>query len=247
MNFHRVFSRRFLPLFLMAGAVLALGASAWADRDDDDDDDEKVVELAESRIFIEYNSSDNDLGFHVKLDGENWRKIKIVNPKRRTIFEVAGKASFGKIGLTELFFEGAEPSLDDRPLAELLALFPEGDYKFSGETVKGDDLVGTGKLTHAVPAAPTNVEATLGANNSLVISWDPVTTRPLGFPPGPIDIIGYQVILDSFQVTLPADATSVTVPAEFVESLEPGVYGFEVLAIEEGGNQTITSGEITLE
>jgi hypothetical protein len=35
---------------------------------------------------------------------------------------------------------------------------------------------------------------------------------------------------------------SVTVPPEFVESLEPGQHGFEVLAIEEGGNQTISQG-----
>jgi hypothetical protein len=57
------------------------------------------------------------------------------------------------------------------------------------------------------------------------------------------------VIVGSFEVTLPAtdppSSMSVTVPPEFVASLEPGEHGFEVLAIEEGGNQTITSDSFT--
>jgi hypothetical protein len=38
----------------------------------------------------------------------------------------------------------------------------------------------------------------------------------------------------------------VTVPSEYVESLGSGEHPFEVLAIEEGGNQTITEGSFTL-
>ncbi len=66
------------------------------------------------------------------------------------------------------------------------------------------------------------------------------------FPPGEYEfeaeIVAHQVIVDTFQVTLEEPAASVTLPPEFVESLEPGVHDFEVLAIEEGGNQTITEG-----
>jgi hypothetical protein len=31
-------------------------------------------------IYWEYNSSVNDLGVHVFLDGEDWRELKIINP-----------------------------------------------------------------------------------------------------------------------------------------------------------------------
>jgi len=61
----------------------------------------------------------------------------------------------------------------------------------------------------------------------------------------PVTIKGYEVIVESdetnFDVHIPASAgTQLTVSAE---TLTAGVtYTFEVLAIEEGGNQTITSG-----
>jgi hypothetical protein len=206
----------------------------------------KKLELEISRIYWEYNSSANDLGVHVSLDGEDWRKLKIINPAGRTIFEVEGRGPYRLLGLTELFFEGAEPNLDDFPLENLLARFPEGTYRFTGRTVDGDAIAGTGQFTHAIPAGPTNVVAALNGN-SLVISWNPVTGPPDGFPDLPITVVGYQVIVGSFQVTIPATTTplQVTVPPEFVASLPGGENLFEVLAIEAGGNQTITEGSFT--
>ena len=199
-----------------------------------------------ARIFFEYNSTDNDLGIHVFVDGEDWRELEIVNPKGRTIFEVEGKGPYRELGLTELFFEGAEPNLDDVPLKDLLDLFPEGEYKFIGKLVDGERITGTAMLTHAIPAGPSNVSAVLGMNNSLVISWDAVTGPPPGFPTEPIVIVRYQVIVGAFQVTVPADVFSVTVSPEFVASLDPGVHRFEVLAIEAGNNQTITEASFIL-
>jgi hypothetical protein len=206
----------------------------------------KKLELEISRIYWEYNSSANDLGVHVSLDGEDWRKLKIINPAGRTIFEVEGRGPYRLLGMTELFFEGAEPNLDDFPLENLLARFPEGTYRFTGRTVDGDVIAGTGQFTHAIPAGPTNVVAALNGN-SLVISWNPVTGPPDGFPDLPITIVGYQVIVGSFQVTIPATTTplQVTVPPEFVASLPGGQNLFEVLVIEIGGNQTITEGSCT--
>jgi hypothetical protein len=68
----------------------------------------------------------------------------------------------------------------------------------------------------------------------------------------PVKIVGYQVIVERadndrlgtairiFDVKLP-NVTEVTVPPEFLESGKE--YKFEVLAIEAGGNQSITEGE----
>jgi hypothetical protein len=222
-----------VSVFLVAVLALAWFAAAPAAAD--------RFEVA--KIFFEYNSTDNDLGVHVSLDGEHWTTLTIANPMGTTIFQVEGKAAYAQLGLTELLFEGAEPSLDEVPLAELLALFPEGRYTFSGVTVDGRKLTNRATFSHAIPAGPI-VSAQLNGN-SLVISWTGVTSPPAGFPNRPITIVGYQVLLDPFQVTLPASARQVTVPPEFVASLSSGAQQFEVLAVDASGNQTITIGTFT--
>jgi hypothetical protein len=65
-----------------------------------------------------------------------------------------------------------------------------------------------------------------------------------GDQPAGVEIVGYRAIVERenplrvFNADLPASATSVTVPSEF---LEPGVeYKLEVQAIERRGNQTIS-------
>jgi hypothetical protein len=201
----------------------------------------EVVPLEITDIHFEYNSSANDLGVHVNLDGEDWKSLTITDPHGKTIFGVMGKGPYQELGLTELFFEGAEPSLDEFPLDELLARFPEGDYGFSGKTVDNQPITGTGNLTHAIPAGPS-VSVEMGPNDLLRIHWTAVTGTPPGFPALPIHIKGYQVLVDPFQVTVPANVLSVTISPEFVHSLAPGEHPFEVLAIEDGDNQTITEG-----
>ncbi len=199
------------------------------------------VPLKIAKIYWEYNDSANDLGVHVSLDAEDWKKLKIINPNERAIFEVEGIGPYRELGMTELFFEGAEPSLADFPLAGLLARFPEGEYEFKGRTVDGAVLESEAVFSHAIPDGPV-VSATMGPGTSLVISWTPVTSPPPGFPAKPITIVGYQVIVGLFQVTVPGNVTSVTVSPEFVASLASGTQPYEVLAIEASGNQTLTEG-----
>ncbi|HSB62045.1 MAG TPA: hypothetical protein VLI67_10015 [Vicinamibacteria bacterium] len=235
---------RVLSVFLVATVALIVGATgpdAWA----------ATKKLAISRIYFEYNASANDLGVHVFLDGEDWRTLRIVNPAGTTIFTVEGKGPYAQLGLTELFFEGAEPTLgdgpDEVPLEDLLAKFPKGKYKFSGKTVEGNDITGTGTLSHAIPAGPSlHLPVSVVGGDTLIISWDEVTGRPNDdFPDEPINILGYQVIVGTFQVTVPATTTSVTVTPEFVGSLPSGTHAFEVLAIEASGNQSISEGSFT--
>jgi hypothetical protein len=200
------------------------------------------VELEIARIFIEYNFSGNDLGFHVFLDGEDWTDLKISDPTGTKIFDVSGKGGYANFGLTELFFEGAEPNLSDVPVADLLALFPEGEYTFIGKTVDNQKIVGTATLTHNVPDAPTVSTQAAACGNTIDITWTPVNGPAAILPGGTVEIVGYQVIVGSFQVTVPANVTSVTVPEQFYQSLESGVQDFEVLAIDVSGNQTIREG-----
>jgi hypothetical protein len=195
----------------------------------------------EARIYIEYNETANDLGFHVSLDGEDWTDLKIFDPTGKKIFDVSASGGYKDLGLTELFFEGAEPNLAEFPLEELLELFPEGEYRFVGKTVDNEHLESTAVLSHAVPDGPV-VSTEAAEAGTIRITWQPVTGPAEILPGRNIDITGYQVIVGSFQFTVPASATGVTVPAEYYQSLPPGTHDFEVLAIDESGNQTITEG-----
>jgi hypothetical protein len=220
--------RHLFHLILLGAITLSLAAPSWA------------AQFPEARIFIEYNSTDNDLGFHVFLDAEDWKRVTITNPAGNTIFQVEGKGAFGALGLSELFFEGAEPSLDEVPLGVLLSRMPEGQYTFKGVTVAGRVLTSKPRLSHAVPAGPVVTTSVIG--DDVTISWEPVTGPPDGFPNRAINIVGYQVIVEPFQITLPASSTSMELPDELIEALGPGEHGFEVLAIDATGNQTITAG-----
>lgn len=221
---------------LLAGLCMSSGSA-------DAQSDSRRLSVA--RVYFEFNATANDLGVHVFLDGEDWKSLTISNPDALKIFAVQGKGPYRMLGLTELFFEGAEPSLDEVPLAVLLGLFPAGRYKFSGTSLEGEDVARSARLTHAIPAAPV-ATATVEKDGGVVISWEEVTGPPPGFPALPITIVGYQVLVGAFQVRVPATTFSLTVSPEFVAALGAGTHSFEVLAIEAGGNQTITEGAFVL-
>lgn len=248
---HRIVMTRHLrrlPVLLVAVIALIFGDAApelWAE----DGKGKGQIPFADTRIIIEFNATDQDVGIQVFLDAEAWKTVTIVSPDGRRIFEVEGKGRLRTLGLTELFFESEEPSLEDLPLEEFLALFPAGTYRFLGTTAEGDTLAGTATFTHCIPG-PIAVSVQQDPDNHTVISWAPPTTF-FGSCPSGLVIVGYQVIVEreeplrEFSVTLPAETTSVTVPPEF---LEPGTeYAFEVLAIEAGRNQTITQASFGTE
>lgn len=199
------------------------------------------IPLKFNKIYWEYNASANDLGVHVSLDGEDWKSLEIENPLGKVIFEVEGSGPYKTYGMTELFFEGAEPSLDEVPLSVLLGKFPQGNYEFSGLDVSNHEIESVGKLSHAIPAGP-QVLADIVGNSFLRIHWSAVKAPPPGFPKVPVNVVAYQVIVEKFQVTVPATTLSLTVSPEFVAALPKGVHQFEVLAIEASGNQTLTEG-----
>jgi hypothetical protein len=113
--------------------------------------------------------------------------------------------------------------------------------------------LGTALLTHDIPAGPVLLSPADGATvpiTGLVISWSPVTQTITG---SSVDIISYQLIVEkveephphmigklgSLSMYLPPSVNSIAVPDGF---LEPGTqYEWEVLAIEESGNQTLSS------
>ena len=218
-------------------AVTALVASASA----------PVVEFKRAQLRVEVNSTDGDAGFQIDLDHEPWRSVTLRTPDRQKVLDVINLGVLRGYGLTELFSESSEPPFTEFPLAQFKKLFPEGDYVLEGVAIDGTLMRSVVTLTHDFPAGPKITapiaDSTVGADE-LVVRWKPVT-RPAG-----IKIVAYEVLVVSdadpvrvFSVDLPANATSVAVPAEF---LLDGDYKVEVLAIEKSGNQTLSEIAFTV-
>jgi len=175
---------------------------------------------------------------------------------------------------TEGFQERVEPQIidlrralgcerdDEEPqvfLTELLSAWPEGKYIFRGE---GEDvsLRGVASLSHKVPAGPEILAPEDGAivrdDRPLAIRWNKVT-EPILPELGPVRIIGYHVVIADattpepfppgripaqLDVDVSSGMTVLVVPKQFLR--KGRIYEFEILATEEGGNQTISEGGV---
>jgi hypothetical protein len=81
----------------------------------------------------------------------------------------------------------------------------------------------------------------------VTISWQPVTSVAEGFPEAPVEITGYRVLTEKgFGASLPPTATSLALPSQVVEFFGSGSHRFQVLAIEKGGNRTVSGGTFVL-
>ena len=146
-----------LPVLLSVMVALILAVSVpmgWAQD-----------EFDEAHIFFELNNTDGDLGIHALIDGDAWEELYIYGPGIGEMLDIKVKSNLQEQGLTELFFESAEPGLcplPDPPGCELgddiiqeaiqdfKDRFPEGTYTFKGMTIEGCIIVGEAELTHSL-------------------------------------------------------------------------------------------------
>jgi hypothetical protein len=230
--------RRWAPFILLAAVVpLMIGAAARP----------KPVAFADARVIIEVNDTDGDAGLQIFVDAEAWRQVAVFRPDGQQITDFRTAGPVNDYGLTELFSESSEPPFEVFPLEQFKALFPEGVYTFTGETISGATLAGTATLSHDIPDGPDILFPEDGARidrEEAVVQWE------AGSQPAGVEIVGYQVVvtrenpLRVFTVDLPASVNSLTISPEFLES-HTG-YALEVLAIEASRNQTLTEIAFTV-
>jgi len=234
----------------LLAAALTAGAFVPAATSDDDEDE---VPFDVANVIAELNDTDGDLGFHALIDGDAWNKVEIEDPTGRRLLRLFIQNRLRRQGLTELFFESAEPPFDELPPEEFFARFPEGVYEISGRTIDGRDLESEAQFTHVMPA-PANITSPPLANcetpavvtdPQITIEWDPVVTShpDLGRSDPAIQIVGYEAVVSRDEPTpltqtveLPPDVTMLAIPAEFIET--GAIYKFEVLTMEASGNRT---------
>lgn len=193
-----------------------------------------TLPFAKLKLFLEFNSTDNDLGVQLLLDAQDWEHVEGSDPRGREVVEIETSGRLKQLGLTELFFESAEPSPE-----EVLSKIPAGTYSFSGKTVDGEKLAGTATLSHSLPPAPsfTPTDGAVVDMNNFVITWKPIA-----------GLASFQVIVADqtsgleLVVDLQPSVTSFRVPTEFLRRNTP--YKIEVLAVALNGNKTITEATV---
>jgi hypothetical protein len=211
-----------LPAILAAVITLVLGFAApkiWAG-DYHHHRKPGLENFEETHIFFELNNTDGDLGIHGKVDGGPWKKIWLQDSTGRKLMKVTARGRLRRQGVTELFFESAEPTFDDLPPADFFDRFPEGIYKAFGISEDGNLLVGRSRVTHVMPAPPEptvndkpmadqcddeepGYDAT-EVTTPVTIAWSPVTmSHPAADgggagvqPPVPVEIVNYEVVVE---------------------------------------------------
>lgn len=214
-----VMQRGFLPLAIITTLSGAAPLAAWAGHHHDSDENE--LPFAEAHIFFELNNTDGDLGIHALIDGEPWKQLKIEDQRERKILDIKVKGRLRKQGLTEIFFESAEPPFDELPAEKFFKRFPPGEYEIEGKTLDGIELESTTEITHVMPAPPQpSVNGSAMAQQCdeeedgyditvtsapVTISWPAITSShpdPEGGgaaiqPPVPVTINNYEVVVEA--------------------------------------------------
>ena len=243
-------------------ALAATSSTAWAQQGE-----EGEIPFSEAELFFELNNTDGDLGIHASIDGEPWERLTIEDPNGRRILRIGAHGRLGRQGLTQLFFESAEPQFDELPPATFFARFPEGVYEIEGRTLEGDELESETELTHVMPAPPAPTVNGLPAaiqcdpeepgfdatpvSAPVVIAWPPVTmSHPDADGPGagrqppvPVVIHNYEVVVEVLG-GVESKLDLILPPGETsvtipAEFLALGTeFKYEILAREESFNQT---------
>ena len=141
----------------------------------------KPLEFEEHNLYIETNDTDKDAGLQVFVDAEQWRHFKLLDKSGDTMVDLNTKGKVRDVGLSELFFEASEPSFDELPFSKFKKQFPEGRYRFRGETVSGRKMVGADTAhardsRRAEPDFPAK-DSTLDPDG-FTVTWDPSRSPP---------------------------------------------------------------------
>ena len=213
------------------------------DSDSDSDSDEEIP-YDEAEIFFELNNTDGDLGIHALIDGDAWKKLVIEDPHERKMLNVRAKGRLKRQGLTELFFESAEPVFESDDPDEVTLTpeqffrrFPAGIYEVEGVTLEGEELESEVEVTQVMPAPADGITVNgmdaaedcdaeplpEVASGPVTVDWDPVTTShpDLGESDPDIEIDGYQFVAEYEDEDENEEVFSVDLPPSVTEMESP--------------------------
>jgi hypothetical protein len=211
--------------------------------------------LEQAKIIIEHDVTEDNTGYQAFVNGKGWEKLEIKGPNG-VIAEIQGSGMIKDLGMTEVLIETPEMESAKMPREELLKMLPQGQYEFRAAASKlgggTGQMIGIASLSHTIPEGVSLAEPKTDVSvpkGNITFRWSPSLKALDG---AAIDLAGYQLVIDNesapvsrmiakrgMSMFLPASVTEVTIPAAFFEA--GADYGWEVLAIDASGNQTLTS------
>lgn len=231
-----------LTIVLLVGATLMPAAQA-----------DSSQQFSEAEIFFELNHTDGDLGIHASIDGEPWTDLEIEGPGDRKLLDIFSRGRLRTQGMTQLFFESAEPSFDELDPTDFFQRFPEGKYQIEGRAQEGGTMKSTAVLSHVMASPPEDIRVNgVPAAEScdaplptviepVTIDWDPVTkSHPEIGKSGSIKISRYQFFVEREGVKLSLDLPPTVTEFEIPRGVtDPGKeFKFEIIARTTTGNNT---------
>jgi hypothetical protein len=232
-----------LFVFVMAGGVLSSRPAAQV-----------PLRFSEAELFFELNDTDGDLGIHASIDGGPWTELTIEGPGDRTLLHLLSRSRLRAQGLTQLFFESAEPSFDELAPKAFFRRFPEGRYEIEARLQDGREIESTAFLSHVLAAPPQNVTVSgvQAAENCdvpvlpvvtapVIIRWDPVTqSHPELGRRGRVTVSRYQLFVEregvKLSLDLPPSITEFEVPPAITALGDE--FKFEIIVRTTAGNNT---------
>lgn len=220
-----------------------------------------TIPMPTTYLYIEHNTTAGDTGVHGMFDSSTFAELCVYDPSGKQILAIKPQNQLATLTMAGIFFESREPPHENVPIEEHLRNFPEGQYAVRGVTYDGIGYHGAATFTHNIPKPPkmvfpkemvneADIKSQIITPHNVVFKWEPVKETIFEKP---VTIKAYEVIVrsllpsdphgfshDNFDVHMSASATSLTIPNEFWK--QNTQYEFEVLAIEESGNQTIVTG-----
>lgn len=245
-------TRRMSRLLILLAVTAALVVSAAALVPDARA--QRPQRFFEAELFFELNDTDGDLGIHASIDGEPWTDLEIEAPGDRNLLNIFSRGQLRTQGLTQLFFESAEPSFDELNPADFFRRFPEGLYEIEGRAQGGGTIESTAVLSHVLAAPPENILVS-GApaaescdaaplptvSAPVIIDWDPVTrSHPEIGKQGPIKVSRYQLFVEGEGVNLGLDLPPTVTEFEIPMGLTNlgKEFKFEIIVRTTTGNNT---------
>lgn len=212
-----------------------------------------AAEFTKAQLYLELNDTDGDLGIHALIDGGPYTRLEIEGPHDRTLLALGARGALMRQGLTELFFESAEPNFDDLPPEAFFRRFREGTYEIEAIAMDGTEIEAEVELSHVLAAPPANIAvgglpAAEGCDGPLpavappvVVDWDEVTTsHPAIGASGPVEVERYEFVLEGegikMAVDLPPLVTEFQIPADAL--VVGSEFKFEIITRTADGNNT---------